>query len=356
MLTLFSLFIINSAMAFPEMLRHHYINCSACHVSNSGGGVLNAYGRSISSELLSTWGTQKEARPFYTMESDKIGQWLNMGGDVRSVQVHQETNQFKKGRSIWMEANIQAAISIQKLTSFVSVGQVQQPNQSWKAETTKYYFSFQQSDELALRVGHYIPTYGLNIPQHTFLIKQNLFFGPGSERNSADLQWNGEKWNFLLGISKSSLNSSVRDEEQAYNFQIQRTIADQYKIGFSQWYGDATNYRKLISGVHTVLGWTEKFYTLAELDHMWTKDNSNVETKSIAQLLKFGYEMEKGLHLQFVEEWGTSSTSDINNLGLGFIWYPRPHFELEGLYSKRQITTTTDSTEDYAYLVTHFYF
>ena len=255
-----------------------------------------------------------------------------------------------------MEANIQAAITVKKLTSFASVGQVQQSNQTWKAETTRYYFSFQQSDELALRVGHYIPIYGLNIPQHTFLIKQNLALGPGSERDSADLQWNGEKWNLLLGISKSALNSSVRDEEQAYNFQIQRTFNDQHKIGFSYWYGDAINYRKFITGLHAVLGWTEKFYTLTEFDHMWTKDNNNVETKSTVQLLKLGYEMEKGLHFQLVQEWGTSSTSDISNLGVGFIWYPRPHFELEGLYSKRQINTTSESTEDYAYLVTHFYF
>lgn len=342
--------------AFPEMIRHHYVNCSACHVNNSGGGLLNAYGRTISYEVLSTWGTEKEARAFYAINPEAVSNWLNLGGDVRDLQLQQDNEKFKAGRNIWMEANLQAAVTLQKLTVFGSVGQIHQANQSLEMKLTKYCFSYQYSDELSFRVGRYIPVYGLNIPQHNYFIRRNLSFGPGSERDALDLQYNGENYNLVLGVSKSLLESSVRDEEQAINIQLQKNINDQHKVGLNYWYGEALNYKNIVLGMQTVMGWTEHFYTLAEFDHQWKKDNYDVEEKSINELVKLGYEFEKGIHLQLVQEWSNSVNDDVSNYGIGLTWYPRPHFEIETLYSKKMSAASTTGVEDYAYFMTHFYF
>ncbi|MEQ1723306.1 MAG: hypothetical protein ABL930_09015 [Pseudobdellovibrio sp.] len=348
------------AIAFPEMVRHHYVNCSACHVSNSGGGLLNAYGRTISSEVLSTWGSEKEARAFYAIDPEKVSEWLNVGGDARGIQLHQDNAKSTSGRFIWMEANLQAAVTVKKVTGYASVGQVKQANQSLETNFTKYYLSYQQSDELSFRLGRYVPIYGLNIPQHNFLVRQNLGLTPGSERDSADVQWNGESWGILAGVSKSRLDSAVRAEEAAMNLQLQYNLNDQYKIGINYWYGEADTYSKIMMGAQAALGWSENFYTLVQMDHVWKKDNTkDIETKSIFQLLKLGYEFHKGMHLQVVEEWGktdTTSSSETQIFGVGGIWYPRPHFEFETLWSKRRTLAQTDLFEDYAYLMFHFYF
>ena len=50
---------------YPEMVRHGYANCTACHVSPNGGGILTPYGRSLSQELLSTWGAKNESDFMY---------------------------------------------------------------------------------------------------------------------------------------------------------------------------------------------------------------------------------------------------------------------------------------------------
>src|ERR1700722_15897581 len=50
-----------AAFAFPEMARHGYTQCTACHVSPAGGGVLTEYGRELSSDLLSTWSHGNES-------------------------------------------------------------------------------------------------------------------------------------------------------------------------------------------------------------------------------------------------------------------------------------------------------
>ncbi len=46
-------------LGFPEMVRHGYVNCVACHMSPDGGGVLTPYGRSLSKELLSIAGSDR---------------------------------------------------------------------------------------------------------------------------------------------------------------------------------------------------------------------------------------------------------------------------------------------------------
>ena len=145
----------------------------------------------------------------------------------------------------------------------------------------------------------------------------------------------------------------------ALNFQAQYNLHDQHKLGLNYWYGEANNYKKIKLGLQAVLGWSEKFYTLTEFDHLWSKDNKDFETKSLFELLKIGYEFYKGLHFQAVQEWGkidAASSTETQSLGAGFLWYPRPHFELESLWSKRKIIAKTDLSEDYAYLLLHFYF
>ncbi len=342
--------------AFPEMIRHHYVQCAACHVAASGGGLLTAYGRSISSELLSTWGSETESRAFYSIAHEKIDEWLNVGGDIRSVQIHKENENSVSGRPIWMEANIKAALKISTMTLVTSLGQVEQSNQSWKSEINSFYIQLQLTDELSFRIGQFAPVYGLQIPQHNFLIKQNIGLSPSQMRDTVDVQWHDENYDVVLSFSKSHTSSRSPHVETAQSGQVQKTFFDSHKLGLNFWSGDSAQNRKLLLGFHGILGWAESFYTILEYDHLWTKDNNDIESKSQFQLLKNAYEFFKGMHIQIVQEWGTSLTSDQFNLGFGFIWYPRPHFEIETLISRKESYTQTNSSEIYGYLMTHFYF
>lgn len=352
-----------SAFAFPEMIRHHYVNCGACHVSQAGGGLLNAYGRTISYDVMSTWGTEKEARAFYAIDPEKVGSWLNMGGDVRGLQLHQENSQIKVGRYFWMQGGIDAAVTVGRFTGMMTLGQVvgqQNENQTLDLVSPKYYLSAQFSDELSVRAGKFIPLFGLQIPQHNFYTKQNLLIGEGAERDAAEVLYNGEQWNFTGAVARSSAKSTVRDEEKSVSFQVLKNINDSHKIGVSLWGGNAEQFKRNMIGIHAVSGWTEKFYTLAEIDHVKsTNKTTDVETKSIFEMLKVGYEFYKGMHLQAVEQYGRPDLETANenqSLGAGFLWYPRPHFEFEALWSKQRTLSVDKSFEDYAYLLAHFYF
>lgn len=350
-----------NAFAFPEMIRHHYVNCTACHFSPAGGGLLNPYGRTISFDVLSTWGGEKEARPFYgAVDSEKLNQWLQLGGDVRAVQVHQENSQARDGRFIPMQEGIEVATFWSKFTASAFVGKT---NMDWiyRAIATRYWAMYQAMDELTFRVGRFIPVFGLNIPQHTFNTRMSLGFGQGLERDSFETMWSGEKWNFAFTVTKNP-RVGFTDVEQGESLQVNYTLADSYRLGASYWYGDSEVSRRQIFGLHAVLGFTEKLYALTEVDYqmLFPQTGSKSSSRGMYHFGKLGYEIFKGFHLQAVEEQSKGDldvdSSAVQSYGVGFLFYPRPHFEIETLISKRKSFAGAAEAEDYDYLMLHYYF
>ena len=105
------------ADAFPELIRHGYVNCSACHVSPAGGGVLTPYGRGLSNEIVSRWGTEKETLPLHGLVPlEKVQDCLFLGGDLRGVQTQYENNLVKDGQWIPMQAQAEVAARAGTLT------------------------------------------------------------------------------------------------------------------------------------------------------------------------------------------------------------------------------------------------
>lgn len=92
--------------AFPELTREGYQHCNSCHASPNGGGVLTQYGRGLSKDLLSTWGTDEEVPFLYLL---KTPEWLDMGGDVRMIETLMDTAQFEQAQFILMQADVEAA-------------------------------------------------------------------------------------------------------------------------------------------------------------------------------------------------------------------------------------------------------
>jgi hypothetical protein len=284
-----------------------------------------------------------------------------VGGDVRALQLHHENKSVSEGRTIPMQAGLEFVALWKKWTAEVFVGKI---DKDWHVDPvgTRYYLMYQFLDELTVRVGRFIPVFGLNIPQHTVVTRGSLGFNQGTERNAVEGMWAGEKWNFVLTQSQSVEGSSVGEVETAVASQVNYTINDSYRLGASYWYGSGDTQKRQIYGVHGVLGFTEKLYALAELDYQIkeAKTTSNTLTAGAYQIAKIGYEIVKGFHLQAVQEFSQNNVDNsktrIESFGPGFLFYPRPHFEFEGLYTKKKMAVVGEDYEDFAYLMMHYYF
>src|SRR5690606_35141131 len=108
-----------SANALPEYSRHGYFNCSSCHASPSGGGVLTPYGRGISAEVVTTWQREKEEQPLHGLID--LPPSLLLGGHLRFVQFHIENDRVKQGRFIAMQKDLELGVHF---GSFWAVGTI----------------------------------------------------------------------------------------------------------------------------------------------------------------------------------------------------------------------------------------
>lgn len=345
-----------TALAYPELIRHGYNNCQACHVAPSGGGTLSSYGRSLSAELMSAWGTEKEAGFLHgAFDREKLESKVLMGGDIRMLQAHKEDEFVKAGRFIKMQSDIGAAIVRGAWTLAANVGAWEQD--TWKATVSNAYLMYKPLDELSIRIGQFIPQYGIYIKDHIYFIRSFLGLGLDSQKNTVEVQWTGEDWTSQISLATDK--SGTLNNEKIITLQVQRYFLDKHKVAFNYWHSSADTYTKDVLGTWALLGFTKKIFLLLEAD-LQQKNENAANTKSLIEFLKFGYTFTQGLDGLVLAESVQSDLADsktkIDRYGLGFQFFPRPHFELSGAWLKQANHNVSDQWGDYAWLQLHYYF
>ncbi len=349
------------AHAFPEMVRHHYVNCNACHVSPAGGGALTPYGRMTASELLSTWGSEREAMFLHGLPNpDKWPEAVKMGGDFRAIQVHRENRSLREGRFVVMQTSLEGGVELGPFTAMASFGR---PGRDRRIhpDFTRFYLLANATDQLQLRAGRFVPAYGLNVPHHTLPTRMALGFGYESERDTLEAHWSGEQWHGAASVSRSLPKSAVQEKEIASSLQLETFLLDSYRLGISGWAGESEKQKRVLASVHGILGFTPHFYALAELalQNKRSKLAPSGRSTGVFQFARLGYEVTKGLHLLALEEFTKTNSlvpsSQSHSFGVGTLWYPRPHLEFELTFSQRRNFQVSREWEDYAYLLLHYY-
>jgi hypothetical protein len=341
--------------AFPELIRFGYNTCITCHVSPAGAGTLTSYGRSLSSEVLSTWGTEKEAGFLNgQVDREKVESWVLMGGDVRAVQVHKEDEFVKAGRFIKMQADIGAAIVRGAWTASANLGAFEA--NTWVAKINNPYIMYRPLDQLSVRIGRFIPQYGIYIRDHIFFIRSFLGLAPGLERDTAEVQWTGEDWTSQISYSIDNVGLG---KEKSITAQVQRFFLGSHKIALNYWHGDAEAFKRDIYGAWSLFGFNKKNFLLTEFD-LQQKNTTLLTTKSFVGFSKYGHTFFKGFDGLIIAEMLQNdvhnSKTKIDRFGLGFQFFPRPHFEVSGSWLKQTNYAISNYRGDYAWLQLHYYF
>lgn len=345
-----------SVHAFPDMIRHGYTNCTACHVSTSGGGVLNPYGRSLSKELISTWSGEKEDGVLHGLiNTEKVDEWLALGGDIRGLQVHQENDLIKRGRWFTMQAGVEVAVMQPKWSVVAFVGQQNVQLNEWKEYSPRYYALITPMDGLYFKLGKFLPNFGINLPDHILSTRGPLMFGYGMERNTAEVSWLGESWNFIVSGYKSPENLSAN--KQTGGTAVATYTVGNFKTGLQFLSEKDDLQERKILGALGYLGWTKEFGTLIELDKQTTTVSGSPDKNGISLMQRSSYEFYKGFHVVALNDY---FQSDIENgatknykFGPGIQWFPRPHLDIQAFWTREQ--TSTSKEGDYAWLVLHYY-
>lgn len=344
------------AYAFPDLVRHGYSQCTACHVSPSGGGILTPYGRQLSAEVLSTWSRPEETSPFYSSEVAKLAEkGFLFGGDIRFAQIHHEDPNITEGKFFLMQAAPEFAFVKDHFTAVVSVGEIVRPESDvfrGNLYSTKYYGLLQITDEWAVRAGRFFPTFGVPFSDHVMVTKKAMRLNPFRQFDTIETNYFLENWSFFLSASQTQPYSAASKQEKLWTGTAAYNFSERYKVGISHWRGKTPTDHRNATAVFGILGFTPRFYNITEVDYI-----TSAGKDSLAGLTQFAYEVFKGFIPYLQYQHSHDNLKDSKTLtryyGAGLRFFPRPHFEFSFLYER--IQNPTDWSTD-AYLLGHYYF
>ncbi len=318
------------AFGFPEMTRHGYPNCTTCHMSPNGGGVLTPYGRQLSQELLSRWSGEDEGK--FLNGIIQLPTWLNLGGDLRAIQLYYNTPRYKDTKFILMQADVEPAITLDRVSVVGTIGR-QEPTSYNKSGGTifsrRHYINFRPTDELSFRAGRFQTAYGINSADHMITTKRGLSWDEGSETYNVEGSYLGETFDAFLTGNFGRPGVGVRSSVH---------LNEKFKLGAS-YFGWTSEH---LAGPYAILGFSPNFFVLAELDYQIK--NSIGE---FLNYLRVDYEVTRGLHAYVTQEYSSS----VEAYGIGLQFFPRPHFELQAYYQLQR----TLSLAHMAWLHFHYY-
>ncbi len=349
------------AQAFPENVRHGYVNCGVCHVSLAGGDALTAYGRGLSREVMSTWGGETEALPLHG--AVQLPEPLIVGGGLRSVQTYSDNPKFRQGRYFLMQAEVDVGWSTELWTVVASAGlDINSPETTDDDEwvSARHYGIVNVSKNLNVRVGRFKKAYGLNIPNHTSQIKRGLGWDEGSETYNAEVNYFTE--DYILSFT----SIGGRPDDKSVDSEKGFTVSGQYlrlkpalRVGGSYFAARATdNTNREIFGPNFTWGVSKRIYLMGEYDWVRVAPATGELIEGYVSYTRAGVEVIKGLDLTLSHESKKSDRSEkeiaFQGYGPGLMWAPRPHLILTGEWQKQK-KPQFDKWTDSAWLVMQYW-
>jgi hypothetical protein len=348
---------------FVENITHGYVNCMACHVSPSGGGLLNDYGRSLSRELMSTWGWGNSEQPFFGAINNK--DWFKIGGDYRSIQTYFENSQVKQGKQFEMQKNIELGFNFSKGWIIGTLGTQEGPTgtpEKGQFLSERHFLLWDLTDEIKVRAGKFRLNFGLNDPNHTRSTKQPLGFGSNSE-------------SYILEVSKFTENDEVfisadlgridiprnTSREKSLSVNYANYFNEKSKIGTSFLLGESGTSRRSLFGLYGISSLFENYIVKGEADYQISQAAAlpREHKELLATAWTLGYQAAKGVLPYFVAEHLqqdlSDSTTQQSSAGIGIQWLPIPHIEIQAEFKKQSNRSAEVSQSDSGWIIFHLY-
>lgn len=344
----------DEAWAYPEMVRHGYVNCTACHVSPSGGGILTTYGRELSREVLSIWGREGESE--FAYGALKAPEWLQLGGDIRTVEIYRDNAVARMARFIPMQADLEAAISTEKWGAAATLGlsrKLEGTGYTLEGISRRHYVMYRPTETWSVRAGKFFTAFGIQLPDHFASTRAGIDIAEqGTESYNIESAYLGEAFSVHATAILGRINESRALSETGVALRGSYSFFERYQVGLSLLRGSTTEKTRTLSGPFAVLGITPKLVLVSELDLEWSK------TLGAVSYQKLSYEFVQGLHGYLTFDWMRGDFSDTrsarHSYGAGVQVFPRPHFELNLSWQRQRVGGQTGE-DDFAWFLFHFY-
>ncbi|MFA6239124.1 MAG: hypothetical protein WC635_17425 [Bacteriovorax sp.] len=355
---------IKPAFSYSELSRHGYVNCTSCHLSPSGGGLMTAYGRELSRAVVSAWGAKNEQYFAYNAipaisKSDKV----LAGAFIRGLQALRDDKNATEARAILMQADADLAYNDVSWAVLGSIGRQEIRNgleSSSRFFSRRHYALYRINYSNQFRIGKFLQFYGLNEPNHQAYVRKYLSFGFDTESYNSEYCYLGENFNLYLSQSFGSFDDKYsRANEKSLSTSMSYFFWDKQKIGLSAYRGTESSSKRITYGTWGIFSFTPQIFSMHELDFQDKKiKSSSIVQSGYVTSNKLNYEYIRGL-IGFLS-YDLANLNPINSgshkfaYGAGVQFFPRPHLELISAWQKEEIVHLRSQSDLFSF-VFHFY-
>ena len=346
----------SASYAFPELSRHGYVNCTACHVSPTGGGVLNSYGRELSRELVSFRSAEGEQDLLHGLapglRAERLPPQIAVGGDVRAIQTYRDTSVVRQGMFLLMQAEAELAWHPGPATLVGSLGRQTDGTQTWIG-SHRFWGGYSPTEESMVRAGLFYPAFGLNIPEHFLSVRRGMGFDEGMETYNLEVSWLGERYSAYLtgGAAPTDKVGRAQKRDNAVSLQLNRNFGESVRVGASYLWGSArTGAVTQAAALHGTIGLWSRAFLMGELNSRWVDS-----AQSSNRLVKLGYEPWQGWVFGLFNDAGYTTAGGREGAGVSVQLFPRPHFQVDLAAEKQFSSSSMPEGDTFGWLLLHYY-
>ena len=281
-------------LGFAENIREGYQSCATCHVSPSGGQLLNDYGRAAGNEALNIYKyDQPEISPF------------QVGFDSRYLMTN--TVHFP------MQLEAEIGVTYAGVTGVLAGGLYGSDRRfSSRSGFVKYVV-----DGFSIRYGRFMPNYGIRLADHSRPIIRRAGLDQGQESLNAELHYVSKYGEAtitrILGTPDLEYMGYVdKYDRNEWVFKTAAYIGDHVQVGMSKATSKAM-------GIHLLAGY---HWIYTKLQYDWHDEPVGY--------MELGGVLTKGLHLVYYGDLVGESFEP----AVGFKAFPITHLDVVGRFGR----------------------
>jgi hypothetical protein len=320
------------AVAYPQYQLSNDQTCTSCHLSPAGGGLLSENGLAVA-ERTSTYGGAPEAA-----HGALVGpSWLVLGGDFRAG-AGVNDDRAMKAAAFPMQGEMTGAARKDAFTFYMTLGaQMGGSTTLSYLELREHYVMWQQhpaaSDGLYVRVGRFMPVFGLRFAEHndsTRQFGQTPLYGEtyGVAVEYVDPGWEAHVTGFVHDPIQDPIERG--DGAAAY---VEKRLGNRVSLGVEGRYAHSADDARTAGGI-TAKYWLEPAKLLFELEGQVIHQsfaaggsrNQVVSYLAGSWFVHDGWMVDIGLS-QHDDDLQVKAI-DIEALDLNIHWFTTSHWEL----------------------------
>jgi len=341
-----------AASAEPRFLSKQYPRCTSCHYSPTGGGLLTAYGRSLSHRELSTFGeplpshdaTQQRdtTNPEPGEESFLFGAFgkslgnLQLGIETRPSYLHYSVLDFSDNRNLLMNADLHAAYRYKDWTFYGQVGREYDEDEAhFKLDSSEYWVGRQPENGVGFRAGRFFPAYGIHFADHTSYNREFLELAQYDQIFGVEVSLSRGRYLTQVSVGPGRAENLIEENGSAAftsSARFQIDVTPRTVVAASGIFRDGTDFEPRQGATGIAFGYapTSRLTTWTQFDGQFVEHDST----SYIFVNETSFEVYRGIWAVLSPQvrFGGDQLPDLLRLGLGAVLLPRTHFNVNVTY------------------------